>query len=180
MPRTVADQFADTLAATGGKRAYGFALWAGLSGKIMQITDEATTRGVDEQKITSICIPEVTLMAMVKPLFAATVASILCCGPAFAADMVAQLDGDEITKELIGHKFKAVIPKRGVEWHGIYNTDGTVRYGGRAGAWRLNGDLLCGHAISEPEICVMVYKLGDGKLQFRQTDGSKGVLVTLE
>ena len=116
---------------------------------------------------------------MVKKLFAAAVFAILWCGTAFADDIGTQLKGDEITRELIGHKFRAVSPKRGMEWRGIYNADGTVRYGGRVGAWRLNGDLLCGHATGQPEICVTVYKLGDGKFQFMHTDGSKGVLVTL-
>jgi len=125
-------------------------------------------------------IPELLLRAMVKALFAAAVAGILCCGMAFADDMGAQLSGDEIIKELIGHRFKAVSPKAGIEWRGIYNADGTVTYGGRVGTWSLDGDLFCGHATGEPEVCVTVYKLGDGKFQFMHPDGSKGVLFTLE
>jgi len=120
------------------------------------------------------------LRPTVKALFAAAVASILSCGMAFADDMVEQLNGDEITKELIGHRFKAVSPRGGIEWRGIYNADGTVTYGGRVGTWSLNGDLFCGHATGEPQICVTVYKLGDGKFQFMHPDGSKGVLFTLE
>jgi hypothetical protein len=116
---------------------------------------------------------------MLKTSLSACVVGLACCGPALADDMGTQLKGDDIAKELVGHKYKVVTPK-GLEWVGIYNADGTAMYGGRAGAWRVNGDLLCVHATAKPEVCSEVHKTGDGKYQLTQPGGSKDATLTQE
>jgi hypothetical protein len=116
---------------------------------------------------------------MIKISLAVSAAVLACCVSARAGDTGTQLSGDEITKELSGHKYKVVTPK-GLEWVGIYNADGTAMYGGRAGAWRVDGDLLCVHATAKPEICAAVYKTGDGKYQLMQPGGSKDATLTQE
>src|SRR5215510_2958384 len=116
---------------------------------------------------------------MLKTLLVASVAGLACCGAALADDTGTQLKGDAIAQELVGHKYKVVTPK-GLEWVGIYNADGSAMYGGRAGAWRVDGDLLCVHATEKPEVCSEVYKTGEGKFQLMQPGGSKDATLTQE
>jgi len=114
---------------------------------------------------------------MIKALLAASAVGLACCAAALADDTGTQLKGDQIAQELVGHKYKVVTPK-GLEWVGIYNADGSAMYGGRAGAWRVDGDLLCVHATAKPEICTAVYKTGDGTYQLMQPNGGKDATLT--
>ena len=116
---------------------------------------------------------------MFRTLLSAAVISLACSVAALADDTGTQLKGDAIAQELVGHKYKVVTPK-GLEWVGIYNADGTAMYGGRAGAWRVDGDLLCVHATAKPESCAAIYKTGDGKYQLMRPDGTKDATLTQE
>ena len=116
---------------------------------------------------------------MLKTFLVASIAGLACSVTVLADDTSTQLKGDEIAKELVGHKYKVVTPQ-GLEWVGIYNADGTATYGGRVGAWRVNGDLLCVHATAKPEVCAKVYKAGAGKYQLMQPGGNKDATLTEE
>ena len=116
---------------------------------------------------------------MFKTLLVASIAGLACSVAALADDTGTQLKGDAIAQELVGHKYKVVTPK-GLEWVGIYNADGSAMYGGRAGAWRVDGDLLCVHATAKPESCAAVYKTGNGKYQLMLPDGTKDASLTQE
>jgi hypothetical protein len=99
---------------------------------------------------------------------------------AWAADLGAQLKGDDIVQAFVGHKLEGVSPK-GEHWSALYNADGSANYGdGSTGKWHVKNALFCDQPAGGKEACRLVMKLGDKKYQMMREDGTKGSLITAE
>jgi hypothetical protein len=111
---------------------------------------------------------------------AGIIAAVFVGIAARADDIGPQLKGDEIIKALVGPKLTGISPK-GQTWSAQYRADGTAQWGdGSDGTWRLKGDQFCDRPAGGQDVCVSVFKAGDGKFQFVPGGATKGSVVTAE
>ena len=121
---------------------------------------------------------------MTKGMALLTSAGLMAAGlvgiAAWADDIGPQLKGHEIISALVGPKLTGVSPK-GQTWTAQYKADGTAQWGdGTSGKWRLKGDQFCDQPAGGQDVCVAVFKAGDGKYQFVPSGATKGSVVTAE
>lgn len=111
---------------------------------------------------------------------AGIIAAVFVGMAARADDLGPPLNGDEIIKALVGPKLTGISPQ-GQTWSARYKADGTAQWGdGSAGTWRLKGDQFCDQPAGGQDVCVSVYKAGDGKYRFVPSGATKGSVVTAE